>query len=55
MLEKFRRKSKKSKKNGFIDSVPNGKNAEPNEVISDRKCKITVCESDKNESKLHYK
>ena len=53
MLEKFKRKSKKSKnkKNGFIDLVLNGKNVETNEVILDRKCKIITRENDENKSK----
>ena len=52
MLEKFKRKSKKSKnkKNGFIDLVLNGKNVETNEVILDRKCKIITRENDENKS-----
>ena len=55
MLEKLLKKTKKNKKNGFIDPVVNGRNCKDNEVIKDLNCDLFIDENDENKSKSFWK
>ena len=55
MFEKLWKKTKKNKKNGFIDPVVNGRNCKDNEAIMDLNCDHFIHENDENKSKSFWK
>ena len=55
MFEKLWKKTKKNKKNGFIDPVVNGRNCKDNEAIKDLSCDLFIDENDENKSKSFWK